>query len=70
MYGAKVQYSPDTMTAPKLEKRVITHLQSIAGTFISISRAVDPTMLVALKKIGSKQALPTTDTIKKTKMLM
>ena len=47
-YGAKVQYSPDATTAPKLEKGGITCVQSITGTFIYISRAVNPTMLVAL----------------------
>ena len=45
-------------------------MKSIAGTFLYISHAVNTTMLVALNKIGSEKALPTTDTIKKTKMLM
>ena len=69
-YGAKVQYSPDATTAPKLDKRGITHIQSIAGIFLYISRTVDPTMLVALNEINANKASPTTDTIKKTKMLM
>ena len=60
MYGAKVQQSPDTTTTPKLDKRGITRMQSIAGTFIYISRAVDPTMLATLNEIGAEQALPTT----------
>ena len=59
-YGTKVQYSPNATTAPKLDKRGITCVQSISGTFLYISRAVDPTMLVALNKIGAKQALPAT----------
>ena len=45
-------------------------MQSIAGTFLYISRAVDTTMLVALNKISSEQASPTTDTIKKKKIMM
>ena len=45
-------------------------MQIIAGTFLYITRAIDPTMLVALNDIGSKQASPTTDTIQNTKMLM
>ena len=45
-------------------------MQSIAGTFLYIARAVDPTMLVDINDIGDEQALPTTDTIQKTKMLM
>ena len=63
MYGDKVQYSPTASTAPNLDKRGITLMQSISGTFLYIARAVDPTMLVALTKIGAKEALPTTDTI-------
>ena len=45
-------------------------MQSIAGTFLYISSTVNITMLVALNKIGSEQALPTNYTINKTKMLM
>ena len=70
MYGFKVQYSTNAMTAPTIDKHSITHVHSISGTFLYIYCAVDPTMLVALNKIGAEQAFPTTDTIKKTKMLM
>ena len=45
-------------------------MQRFSGTFLYISRAVNPNILIALNKIGSEQASPTTDTIKKTKMLM
>ena len=62
-YGAKVQYSPNASTAPKLVKRGITHVQIIAITFLYIARAVDPTILVALNTIGAEQALSTTDTV-------
>ena len=65
-----MQYSPGVTTAPKLDKRGITRVEIITGTFLYISRAVNPTMIAALNKIGAKQASPTTDTIKKTKMLM
>ena len=70
MYDAKVQYSSDTTPAPKLDKYGITSVQSISDTFIYISRAVEPTMLIALNKIGAEQASPTTSTIKKMKMLI
>ena len=69
-YGVKVQYSPNATATPKLDKRGITRMQSISGTFLYIARDVDPTMLVALNKIGAEQASPTTDTVQKTKMLM
>ena len=55
-YGAKLQYSPNSTTAPKLDKCGITCVQSIAGTFLYIARTVDPTMLVTLNKIGAEQA--------------
>ena len=45
-------------------------MQSIGGTFLYISRAVDLTMFIVLNEIGSEQDLTITDTIKKTKMLM
>ena len=45
-------------------------MESIAGTFLYISCAVDPTMIVALNAIGANQDSPTTDTVKKTQMLM
>ena len=52
-YGEKVQYPPNATTTPKLDKRGITCVQSIAGTFLYIARAADPTMLVAFNEIGS-----------------
>ena len=70
MCGAKFQYSPDATTVPKLEKCGITRMQIIAGTFLYVSLAVNPTMLIALNKIGDEQYFPTTNTIKKTKMLI
>ena len=70
MCGAKFQYSPDATTVPKLEKCGITRMQIIANNFLYISRAVDSTMLVALNEIVSNQVSPTTDTIKKTNMLI
>ena len=69
-HRAKVQYSSTALTTPALDKRGITCVQIIASTFLYIVRAIDHTMLVALNEIGSEQALPTTDTIQKTKMLM
>ena len=33
-YGSKVQYSPNASTSPALDKRGITRMQSISGTFL------------------------------------
>ena len=35
-YRAKVQYSPNATTAPKIDKPGITRVQSISGTFLYI----------------------------------
>ena len=69
-YGSKVQCSPNASTAPALDKRGITCVQSISGTFLYIVHAVDPTVIVTLNDIGDEQASTPTDTIHKTKMLM
>ena len=45
-------------------------MKSFTCTFLYILCTVDPTILVVLNEIGYDQALPTTDTIKKTKIMM
>ena len=69
-YGAKVQYSLNSPTASKLEKCGITRMQSITGMCLYISRTVYPTTIVVLNEIDSEKDSPTTNTIKKKKILM
>ena len=54
----------------RLDKDGILYVQSCVGSFLYYARAVDPTMLVALKKIGSQQSKATQNTLDKCKMLM
>ena len=41
-------------------------IQQVTGTFLYYVRAVDSTMLVALRAIAAQQAQPTEQTMKKT----
>ena len=55
-------------TAAKLTPHVIYHLQQIMGTFLFYSRAVDPTMLIALSIIATEQTQGTQTTKEKTEL--
>ena len=69
-FGSKIQFAqlPDTTTPT--DKKETQRVQSVAGTFLYYSRAIDPTMIVALNDIASVQAKPTKNTIKKCNRLM
>ena len=54
-YGDKVQYAPKTDNSPVLLAIKIRHIQSVFGTNLYYSLAVDPTMLVAIGSVASKQ---------------
>ena len=49
----------------KLSPQAIKHLQQIVGTFLFYSRAVDPTMLMALSIIATEQPQGTQTTKEK-----
>ena len=65
-YGAKVQYAPDSNTSRLATKEEKTFIQQVVGTFLYFGRAVDGTVLTALSAIGSEQASPTENTMRKT----
>ena len=69
-YGQKIQYALPPCSLPILDKKGITRIQAINGTFLYYSRAVDPCMLPAINEISSQQAQPTTETNDKVTMLM
>ena len=69
-YGAKVQYAPDDDTSQLATKEEKTFIQQVVETFLYYGRAVDGTMLTALSAIASEQALPTENTIRKTRKFM
>jgi hypothetical protein len=69
-YGAKAQYvEPDTPSTP-LDKEGQKFIQAVTGTLLYYSRAVDPTMLVALNAIATQQASPTQRTMERVKQLL
>ena len=71
VYGSR---EPQTATpnsvAQPLDKTCTVRVQSINGTFHYYGRAVDLCIHVALNDVASEQAVPTTDTLDKTHMLM
>jgi hypothetical protein len=69
VYGKRLQMTPVDTTAP-LDTKGIRRVQSIIGSILYYSRAVDPTMLPALNDISSKQSKATEDTKKQCTMLL
>jgi len=56
-YGAKSQtLKPDSTGAALLTPAQILYVQEVVGVFLYYSRAVDPLMITAINKIGSRQA--------------
>ena len=69
-YGAKTQFvAPEVPSAP-LDKEGQKYVQAVVGTLLYYSRAVDPTMLVALNAIATQQASPTERTMDRVRQLM
>jgi hypothetical protein len=69
-YGAKIQLAmdiDDSNTTSDAERKFI---QQVTGTLLYYSRAVDPTILVALSAIAAQQAKPTENTLANVKQLL
>ena len=64
------QHATQEDTSPFLDKKDITYVQSVVGTFLYYARALDSTMLPALNNIGSQQAHPTVKVKEKIQQLM
>ena len=64
-YGATIHYTKTDDTSATLGKEGKTFIQQATRTFLFYTRAVDPTMLVAMSSITSEQAAPTVETIEK-----
>jgi hypothetical protein len=60
---------PDTPSTP-LNKEGQQYIQAVTGTLLYYSRAVDPTMLVALNAIVTQQASPTQKIMERVKQLL
>ena len=59
-----------TDVSTKLSPQAIKHLQQIVGTFLFYSRAVDPTMLMALSIIATEQTQGTHTTKEKAEYFL
>ena len=69
-YGAKAQYVEPEVVSTPLDKEGQKYIQAVTGTLLYYSRAVDPTMLVALNAIATQQASPTQKTMERIKQLL
>ena len=68
--GVKVQLTPTEDTSPSLSKDKKKEIQRIIGTLLYYSRAVDPTIAVALSSLAAEQSQGTKKTAKAiTKLL-
>ena len=54
-YGAQVQYAQDDDSSPLLPAKTINLVQTIVGTLLYYSIAVDPNMLTALSSIATQK---------------
>ena len=60
--GQHTQFAPQPDLTSRLNKAGIKYVQSTTGSLLYYSRAVDPTLLVALNEISTSQAIPTETT--------
>lgn len=70
VYGQKVQHTLQPETLPYLDKKGTKRAQLVNGTFGYHSQGIDPTMIVAVNEIASKQSTSTDKTTKKCNMLL
>ena len=59
MYGKHTQCTKDPDTSPIIDDAGKKYVQSVVGSMLYYSRAVDPTTLPVLNEIATSQAHPT-----------
>ena len=64
------QYASSTDTSPTLPITDTRYIQSVVGSFLYYSRAMDSTILPTLNTLSSQQAAPTKTTMDKAQRLM
>ena len=69
-FGTKRQYAQEASKLPVLDKKDIKYVQTVVGSLLYYSRAIDPTMLTALNEIATVQSKPTSDTLTKCQVLL
>ena len=68
VFGKQTQMALDPHKTEPLDKKGTKYIQSGVGSILYYARAVDPTMLPSLNKIGTTQAKPTKLTKEKLEM--
>ena len=59
-FAQKVQFAPQSDSTLKTMSKEMKYVQLVVGIFLYYSRAMDPTMIVALNEIASVQSKPST----------
>ena len=70
VYGQKVQFVQDPDRTDKCDKKETTKVQSIVGSLLYYSRAIDSTMLPALNEVSISQSSPTKKVLEKCYRLL
>jgi hypothetical protein len=65
VYGAKTQYVNDAEDNPSLSPKDAKRLHQIGGTLLYYDRAMDPTLIIPVNVLTSKQTRATADTADK-----
>jgi hypothetical protein len=69
-YGAKTQYAESQDESPLLNKEDTKHVQAVMGTLLYNARAVNSTILTALRSLATEQAKPMQKMVEKVKQLL
>jgi hypothetical protein len=70
IYSAKTQYVEDETTSPALSDKDVNKLQQLTGTLLYYARAVDPTLIMPINVLASKQSKATAVTADKVIKLL
>ena len=70
IYGQNIQHALPPDNLPLLNKKGTKRVQSVTGIFQYYTRAIDPTMIVAVNELAAEQSAPTDKTNKKCNMLL
>jgi hypothetical protein len=65
IYGAKTQFVKDETISPALSDKDVNKLQQLMGTLLYYDRAVDPTLIMPINVLASKQSKVTKVTANK-----
>ena len=69
-YGTRVQFAEPEDDKPLLPEEIIKFIQKVVGVFLYYAIAIDNTLLVALRDIGSEQSRATFKTMEELQQLL